>query len=177
MCDLLSGACTIASVRMTARILTLFERVYKSHYKTNPCDKAVPPRGIGCTSNDSWNGQKSKWKKAVDAAITSQLGVWCAAMQYNVPKSMLGDWVSGWVQPGSVSGPMKYLGAFGRNWVNQIFLSRCLQIDVRGSSFGPSDIGLQRNEDCSQLWMVGLIQETTSRVCPMCSSPCILSME
>ena len=48
-------------------------------------------------------------KGAVDAVVTSNLSVRRAAMQYNVPKSTLGDRVSGRVQPGSVSGPAKYL--------------------------------------------------------------------
>ena len=66
-------------------------------------------------------------KSAVDAVVTSNLSVRRAAMQYNVPKSTLGDRVSGRVQPGSVSGPAKYLTLSEEDELSR-FLSRCCQI-------------------------------------------------
>ena len=75
---------------MAARILTLSERVYKSHDKTSPCDKAVPARrDEGCWLYKQWS--EEQMEKAVNAVITSQFSVRRAAMQYNVPKSTLGD--------------------------------------------------------------------------------------
>ena len=66
-------------------------------------------------------------KSAVDAVITSHLSVRHIAMQYSVPKSTLGDRVSGQVQPGSVSGPPKYLTLPEGNELSR-FLSCCCQI-------------------------------------------------
>ena len=66
-------------------------------------------------------------KGAVDAVITCHLSVRHAAMQYNVLKSTLGDRVSGRVQPGSVSGPPKYLTLLEEDELSRS-LSRCCQI-------------------------------------------------
>ena len=111
---------------MAARMLTLSERIYKSH--GNPCDKAVPPiarRDEERCLYKQWS--EEQMKKAVDVVITSQWSVRRAAMQYNVPKSTLGDRVSGRVQPGAVSGPTKYLTPSEENELSR-FLSRCCQI-------------------------------------------------
>lgn len=94
---------------MAAKILTLSERIYRSHDTTDPCSRVVLSSGHdgGRWLYKQWS--EEQMKHAVDAVITSHLSVRRAAMQYNVPKSTLGDRVSGRVQPGSVSGPPKYL--------------------------------------------------------------------
>ena len=59
---------------MAARILTLSERIYKSH--GNPCDKAVQPierRDGEHRLYKQWSEEQTK--KAVDAVITSQWSV------------------------------------------------------------------------------------------------------
>ena len=48
-------------------------------------------------------------EKATEAVSQGKVSVRRAALQFNVPKSTLGDRVSGRVQAGTVSGPAKYL--------------------------------------------------------------------
>ena len=48
-------------------------------------------------------------QKAVQDVESGVLGVRRAALEYNIPKSTLSDRVSGKVQPGTVSGPPRYL--------------------------------------------------------------------
>ena len=111
---------------MAARILSVSERIYKTHNKTDACSRDV------LTSRHDERCFYKQWtelqmKGAVDAVVTSNLSVRRAAMQYNVPKSTLGDRVSGRVQPGSVSGPAKYLTLSEEDELSR-FLSRCCQI-------------------------------------------------
>ena len=47
--------------------------------------------------------------KAVDAVVKDKLSVRRAAVEYNVPRSTLGDRISGRILPGAVSGKSKYL--------------------------------------------------------------------
>ena len=59
-------------------------------------------------------GEYKRWSNesmalAVDAVMKDGLSVRRAAEVYNVPKSTLGDRISGRVLPGSVSGPVRYL--------------------------------------------------------------------
>ena len=72
-------------------MLTLSERVYKSR-DTKSSDKAGPTR-CNCEEGrwlyKQWS--EEQMKKAVDAVVISKLSVRNAAMQYNVPKSTLGD--------------------------------------------------------------------------------------
>ena len=114
-------------LRMAAKILTLAERVYKSR-DSKPSDKAVPTR---CKCDEGrWlykQWSEEQMKKAVDAVVILKLSVRNAAMQYNVPKSTLGDRISGRVQPGAVSGPAKYLTLSEESELSR-FLSRCCQI-------------------------------------------------
>ena len=112
---------------MAAKILTLklADRVYKSHYT---CDKLE----VSSLRHDNERGVYKQWseeqmKKAVDAVIISKLSVRRAAMQFNVPKSTLGDRISGRTQPGSVSGPTRYLTPSEESELAR-FLSRCCQI-------------------------------------------------
>ena len=75
---------------MAARILILLERIYKFH--GNPCDNTV--QSIARRDREHWlykQWSEEQMKKAVDVMITSQWSVGHAAMQYNVPKSTLGD--------------------------------------------------------------------------------------
>ena len=48
-------------------------------------------------------------EKALNEVINNGMSVRRAALEYNIPKSTLGDRVSGRVIPGSTSGPKKYL--------------------------------------------------------------------
>ena len=81
---------------------------------------------------------EEQMKNAVDAVVISKLsvrrGVRNAAMQYNMPKSTLGDRISGRVQLGAVSSPAKYLTLQRVNSVSR-FLSRCCQIGYARSKF------------------------------------------
>ena len=56
-------------------------------------------------------GAYKKWsgEDQMDQAVGDGKSIGRAAMQYNVPTSTLFDRVSGRVQPGTVSGPPKYL--------------------------------------------------------------------
>jgi len=53
--------------------------------------------------------------KAVSAVVSEGLSIRCAALQYGVPKSSLGDRISGRVKPGALSGPPKYLSTEEEN--------------------------------------------------------------
>ena len=112
---------------MAVKVLTLSERVYKLR-DTKSSDKAGPTR-CNCEEGrwlyKQWS--EEQMKKAVDAVVISKLSVRNAAMQYNVPKSTLGDRISGRVQLGAVSGPAKYLTLSEESELSR-FLSRCCQI-------------------------------------------------
>lgn len=111
---------------MAARILTLSDRVFKSRHKVDDCDKAPSlMHDDGRCLYKQWS--EEQMKRAVDAVIISRLSVRRAAMQFNVPKSTLGDRISGRIQPGSVSGPPKYLTPSEESELSR-FLSRCCQI-------------------------------------------------
>ena len=53
--------------------------------------------------------------KAVSVVVSEGLSTKCAALQYGVPKSSLGDCISGWVKPGTLSDPPKYLSTEEEN--------------------------------------------------------------
>ena len=55
----------------------------------------------------SWTDESMT--KALEAVTKNKMSVREAAARFNVPKSNLGDRVSGRVQHGTVSGPKKYL--------------------------------------------------------------------
>ena len=48
-------------------------------------------------------------ERALKAVIVTGISVRHAALMYSVPKSTLGDCLSGHVQPGAISGPRRYL--------------------------------------------------------------------
>lgn len=54
---------------------------------------------------------EERMEKALDAVVSKHASIRRAALDYGVPKSTLGDRVSGRVLPGSVSGPSTYLTA------------------------------------------------------------------
>ena len=112
---------------MAAKILTRSERIYRFHDTTDPCSRAVLTSGHdgGHWLYKQWS--EKQMKSAVDAVITSYLSVRHAAMQYNIPKSTLGDRISGRVQPGSVSGPPKYLTLLEEDELSR-YLSHFCQI-------------------------------------------------
>ena len=69
----------------------------------------------------------SQMEQALHAVVSGGSSVRRAALDYNVPKSSLGDRVSGRTVPGSKSGPLPYLNTMEEAEVVQ-FLSRCASI-------------------------------------------------
>ena len=55
------------------------------------------------------NGMRNKWLMLSSLSQMDHLAIRCAAEEYDVPRSTLGDRISGRVVPGSTSGPPKYL--------------------------------------------------------------------
>lgn len=72
----------------------------------------------------SWVGDSMK--KAMEAVSKNGQSVREAASRFGVPKSTLGDWISGKVQHGNVSGPLKYLST--EEGVLSRFLIKCAGI-------------------------------------------------
>ena len=77
-------------------------------------------------------GQYKLWSEeqmahALNDVINHGFSVRRAAMEHNVPKSTLGDRVSGRIKPGAVSGPAKYLEDTEEQDLVQ-FLLRCSTI-------------------------------------------------
>ncbi len=62
--------------------------------------------------------------KAVEAVMVDHKSIRQASLRFNVPKSTLGDRISGRVEPGAVSGPPKYLSAMEEDELVR-FLLRC----------------------------------------------------
>ena len=98
----------------------LRERVYRG--KPSAAVHAVARIPIIRADYKQW----PEWsmKKAVDAVTVQKLSIRRAAEQYSIPKSTLGDRVSGRVQFGAVSGPPKYLTSMEEEEL-AIFLCRC----------------------------------------------------
>ena len=70
--------------------------------------------------------------KALDAVTYNGFSVWQAAAEHNVPKSTLGDQVSGRVKQGAVSGPPKYLSTADEEELVR-FLLGCVAIGYASS--------------------------------------------
>ena len=84
----------------------LKDRVYRSHVSVAP----KPVSLIGRSGKyKEWTEQQME--HALRAVVAGSLSVRLAALHYNVPRSTLGDRVSGRVIPGSTSGPPTYLTA------------------------------------------------------------------
>ncbi len=98
-------------------------RVYRA---SHVCFRPTAVSTLGRTSAYKlWT--VDKMDRAVSAVINDGYTVRQAALYYGVPKSSLGDRVSGRVRPGSVSGPPKYLSSEEETEL-VTFLSRCASI-------------------------------------------------
>ena len=80
----------------------LRERVFKG--SSIP---AASTRSVQRCSYKQWS--EGQMERALKDVVTDGLSVRRAALMYNVPKSTLGDRVSGHVQAGAISGPPRYL--------------------------------------------------------------------
>ena len=65
--------------------------------------------------------------KALNALLYGHTSIWRSALDYDIPKLTLGDWVSGRVLPGIVSGPPTYLTLQEEEEL-VVFLLRCSSI-------------------------------------------------
>ena len=83
-------------------------------------DRVVKTSGLGLAvahrvpSASVYRGEYKQWSEermalAVDAVMKDGISVRRAAEEYDIPKSTLGDRISGRILPGAVSGPGKYL--------------------------------------------------------------------
>ena len=102
----------------------LRERVYKGSASPTPSSSIT-----ACVYSSTDRGVYKQWpewrmEKATEAVSQGKVSVRRAALQFNVPKSTLGDRVSGRVQAGTVSGPAKYLTDTEEENL-ATFLSRC----------------------------------------------------
>ena len=84
--------------------LKLSERIIRS----DTDDDAAGPRQVMCPKQ--YGGYSpEQMEKAVSAVLQNQLSICAAAELYGVPKSTLGDRISGRVLPGTASGAVRYL--------------------------------------------------------------------
>ena len=86
-----------------------------AHSESTSTDVAPPQRQCGCTTISQRSKHLKSWSEesmqlALEALMENKYTICEAAAAYNVPKSTLGDWVSGRVQMGAKSGPDTYLG-------------------------------------------------------------------
>ena len=98
----------------------LKERVFRSHRSIH-----LAPTQVQRGAYKGWTD--SQMEQALQAVVSGGSSVRRAALDYNVPKSSLGDRVSGRTVPGSKSGPLPYLNTMEEAEVVQ-FLSRCASI-------------------------------------------------
>ena len=102
----LGGVCTerlwVGSSLLKVYSTMLRERVFKG--SSIP---AASTRSVQRCSYKQWS--EGQMECALKDVVTDGLSVRRAALMYNVPKSTLGDRVSGHVQAGAVSGPPRYL--------------------------------------------------------------------
>jgi len=111
--------------------MLLANRVYRAGSK----DKAVASSADDARRRPIYKQwSENQMTRALNAVITSGMSVHLAALQFNVPKSTLGDRVSGRVQCGAVSGPTMYLTVAEENKFVK-FLSRCSQIGYAQMKF------------------------------------------
>ena len=102
----------------------LWERVYKGSASPTPSSSIT-----ACVYSSTDRGVYKQWpewrmEKATEAASQGKVSVRRPALQFNIPKTTLGDRVSGRVQAGTVSGPAKYLMDTEEENL-ATFLSRC----------------------------------------------------
>ena len=83
----------------------LKDRVYQGRTGAFVCQASQTSVQLGAYK--AWSN--SPMEKAFSAVTKEGLSIRRAALQFNVPKSSLGDQVSGCVAHGTMSGPPKYL--------------------------------------------------------------------
>ena len=115
--------CSDPTPREMLRCPPLKERVYRSS-----CIGSMPTTNSICARTSTYKDWAPfQMDKAVTAVVNEGLSIRRAALQYGVPKSSLGDRISGRVKPGAVSGPQKYLSTEEENELVR-HLSRCASI-------------------------------------------------
>lgn len=85
---------------------SLRERVYRSNASIASTWAALPTLARSGVYK-SWS--EKQMDRALNAVVSEGLNVRRSALQLNVPKSPLGDRVSGHVLPDSSNGPLRYL--------------------------------------------------------------------
>ena len=80
------------------------------------------------------NGMRNKWLMLSRLSQMDHLAIRCAAEEYDVPRSTLGDRISGRVAPGSTSAPPKYLSTQEEEELVQ-FLIDCASIGFMALGF------------------------------------------
>lgn len=105
----------------------LGDRVVKT---SSTCLAVVVPQFTSSTL--VCRGEYKQWTEermalAMDAVVKDGLSVRKAAEEYGVPKSTLGDRISGRILPGAISGPGKYLTHQEEEEL-VCFLLRCVSI-------------------------------------------------
>ena len=81
----------------------LSERVFRNHTRIRTSVTAK----VRCGKYKSWS--ELQMEKSLNAVISGSMSIRQSALEFNVPKSSLGDRVSGRVLPGTTSGPPRYL--------------------------------------------------------------------
>ena len=104
-------------------VCSLKDRVYRSNVSiaTTHVSSSLARSG----TYKSWS--EDQMERALTSVVSEGLSVRRAACLFNVPKSSLGDRVSGRVMPGSSSGPPRYLTAAEENEL-VLFLTRSAAI-------------------------------------------------
>ena len=100
---------------------TLKDRVFRSHKSIH----LLAPTQVQRGTYKGWTD--SQMEQALQAVVAGGASIRRAALDYHVPKSSLGDRVSGRTVPGTKSGPPPYLNAMEEGELVQ-FLSRCASI-------------------------------------------------
>lgn len=100
---------------------TLKDRVFRSHKSIH----LLAPTQVQRGTYKGWTD--SQMEQALQAVVAGDASIRRAALDYHVPKSSLGDRVSGRTAPETKSGPPPYLNAMEEGELVQ-FLSRCASI-------------------------------------------------
>ena len=105
--------------------IPLRNRVYRSR-NVSPLPLTAPYRDVGHTGTYRLWGQE-QMHGAIDAVLHEGMSIRRAAEQYGVPKSSLGDRLSGRVLADASCGPATYL-SFAEEEELVVFLTRCASI-------------------------------------------------
>ncbi len=103
--------------------LPLRDRVFRSQAGIRPIPM-LSSAHVRSGPYKTWS--VSQMDRALNAVVSEGDSVRRAALQYNVPKSSLGDRVSGRVAPGATSGPPKYLTTGEENEVQFLIRSAAI---------------------------------------------------